>query len=452
MKNKIILFSKKILKALKVFISRVLADGGIIEARNYVNSVLKTVGDASLVLIPSAYKTGVLYSILPEDGTGDFTFSRPSGATRVNSQGLIEEVSLLGSELVVNGGFDTDTDWIHRTADSVISGGVVSWNGTQPEGNDIYQQQAGFVVGKTYKASFEIKNYAQGSATIRYGGGSDLGYEIANGIYDYYFVWGGNIYIYVKVSADFIGSIDNVSVVEVFEEGIPRIDYTDGTPVLLTEPQSTNYAFPSDNKNNISLGDIQGTYVPDVLITAPDNSNTAYKYTPAQLGVSVEGANGTNNRIYFETSEINTTYTNSIYVKSVSGNTFNFAIKVTNRASDTLISSKTISVTDVWKRVDVTGLVDGTLTGVRFVIKSEQAVNLWGFQIEQLPYATSYIPTAGATATRLGEVVTVDLSSFIPTITEIIETIDGVDQTPITVIPATYTIPFGNINKIIMNS
>ena len=37
-------------------------------------------------------------------------------------------------------------------------------------------------------------------------------------------------------------------------------------------------------------------------------------------------------------------------------------------------------------------------------------------------------------------------------ITEIIETIDGVDQTPITVIPATYTIPFGNINKIIMNS
>jgi hypothetical protein len=49
--------------------------------------------DASLVMIPSAYKDGKLYSIKPTDGSGDFTFSRGSNlaATRVNSSGLIEK-------------------------------------------------------------------------------------------------------------------------------------------------------------------------------------------------------------------------------------------------------------------------------------------------------------------------------------------------------------------------
>jgi len=46
----------------------------------------------SLALIPSGYKASKVYSVLPTDGTGDFTFSRAGVATRVNSEGLIEEV------------------------------------------------------------------------------------------------------------------------------------------------------------------------------------------------------------------------------------------------------------------------------------------------------------------------------------------------------------------------
>jgi hypothetical protein len=51
----------------------------------------------TLALIPSGVKASKVYSVLPTDGTGDFTFSRagalPSfNATRVNSDGLIEEV------------------------------------------------------------------------------------------------------------------------------------------------------------------------------------------------------------------------------------------------------------------------------------------------------------------------------------------------------------------------
>jgi len=45
-----------------------------------------------LALIPAAQGTK-LYSVLPSDGVGDFTFARGSVATRINAQGLIENVA-----------------------------------------------------------------------------------------------------------------------------------------------------------------------------------------------------------------------------------------------------------------------------------------------------------------------------------------------------------------------
>jgi hypothetical protein len=50
----------------------------------------------SLALIPSGYKASKVYSVLPNDGTGDFDFTRSSSATRVNKEGLIE---LVGSNV-----------------------------------------------------------------------------------------------------------------------------------------------------------------------------------------------------------------------------------------------------------------------------------------------------------------------------------------------------------------
>lgn len=50
--------------------------------------------NASIALIPSGYKSGKVYSVIPDDGDGDFTFSRSNTtATRVGANGLIENVS-----------------------------------------------------------------------------------------------------------------------------------------------------------------------------------------------------------------------------------------------------------------------------------------------------------------------------------------------------------------------
>jgi hypothetical protein len=48
--------------------------------------------NASLALIPAAYKTSKVYSAIPTDGDGDFTFSRSGNATRVNKAGLVETI------------------------------------------------------------------------------------------------------------------------------------------------------------------------------------------------------------------------------------------------------------------------------------------------------------------------------------------------------------------------
>ena len=59
---------------------------------------------ASILLTPTAYNDGSMLSVKPENGDGDFTFSRGSAATRVNAQGLVENVQII-SELVSNGNF-----------------------------------------------------------------------------------------------------------------------------------------------------------------------------------------------------------------------------------------------------------------------------------------------------------------------------------------------------------
>ena len=48
---------------------------------------------ASLVQIPSGYKSGTLYSVVPNTSAGDFTVTRGSTAKRVNKDGLIETVA-----------------------------------------------------------------------------------------------------------------------------------------------------------------------------------------------------------------------------------------------------------------------------------------------------------------------------------------------------------------------
>ena len=108
----------------------------------------------SLFMIPSAVSSGKVHSVFPNSTDADFDFNRDSDATRVNSEGLIERVGYYGSELVTNGGFDTDSNWVKGTGWS-IANGKASCDGSQSSQSNLYQ--AGIVpINKTYKATFSI--------------------------------------------------------------------------------------------------------------------------------------------------------------------------------------------------------------------------------------------------------------------------------------------------------
>jgi len=48
----------------------------------------------SIAMIPSGYKENKVYSVLPTDGSGDLDFARTTTATRINSEGLIEDIGI----------------------------------------------------------------------------------------------------------------------------------------------------------------------------------------------------------------------------------------------------------------------------------------------------------------------------------------------------------------------
>jgi hypothetical protein len=74
------------------YAARVAADGGTTEAGACVDAVSALLQTASLLLVPSGYKSGKVYSQIPTNGNGDLTFTRASTAVRTNSTGLLESM------------------------------------------------------------------------------------------------------------------------------------------------------------------------------------------------------------------------------------------------------------------------------------------------------------------------------------------------------------------------
>ena len=198
----------------------------------------------NLALIPTGYKAGKVYSVLPETGVGDFAFTRASAATRINSNGLLEVPKYsIGGELVTNGDFATDSDW-SLNSNWLISGGTANADGTSS--NPMFQDGV-ITGGKQYLVTYTLSNFTQGSVYVDLGSGGIGTTRTASGTYtDVILAAGNNNRFYLRGSGNFILSIDNVSVIEYAINDVPRLEYplingvVNGCPSLLLEPQATN--------------------------------------------------------------------------------------------------------------------------------------------------------------------------------------------------------------------
>ena len=440
----------------------------------------------------------------------DFDFSRGSSATRVNEQGLVQDVQILsgelvqngdfeqiGSELVTNGDFDTDSDWTKDSGWSIENGQAVC-NGV---GINSLQQSGITTTGKIYKLSFDVldsnnfnflvisTNFADtyvdadlnnavvlGTNTfyIKPTNGTGIRFRVANGatlsidnvsvkevgqnwtfqngwnMGDGVAVYSGTVSAYrtiyqedaltvsskyrltfdiVSISSgsienisqssptsystigtkteDFIATstdlflkpttdadltIDNVSIKEVTDDtDLPRIDFTDGTGSLLLEPQRTNLLTYSEDFSQWASSGVTITSNSEI---SPDGTQNASLFSHSGGSfpqIALSGITFVSSANYFP----------SLYVKSDG---------TTQVQHSLIVNGQVINFTPTNEWVRVSDLIVSPDTSGSFVIaqNSGSAVAasfyIWGGQLEQGDYATSYIPTSGSTVTRSADV------------------------------------------------
>ena len=131
-----------------------------------------------------------------------------------------EYVEVTGTELVVNGSFAADTNW-NKNANWTISGGTANADGTA--NTDMNQADNLPTTGSIYRIRYEITASTQGQVRIEYG---DAATDFVSAInqYEYIVTAVSTDRVRVQCANSFIGSVDNLSIVEVTAEDASYAD------------------------------------------------------------------------------------------------------------------------------------------------------------------------------------------------------------------------------------
>jgi len=483
------------------YAARVAADGGVTEAGACVDAVRTLLQRASLLLIPSGYKSDKVYSQKPTDGNGDLTFTRTSDATRVNSDGLIE---IPRTNLLRRSEEFEDASWT-KTATSVTANTTTSPNGTVNAetisiGIDLSalrhrltQSPGTITIGTTYTGTYYLKanahqwiqmvavsgfstgvwaNFNLSTGVIGNTGGVDTTASIENvgdGWYrcrvsgvatgtsttgfeilvinntnsvrypsyqslvaeDVCYVWGAQFQVgvsateYIPTTTSIRTKFAGITQDGASATGVPRLDYSQGScPSLLLEPQRTNSL-----RNSTMVGTVAGT--PGTL---PTNYSTLTRNLTQQIigtgtlngvnyidirffGISNDSVNPV--RIIPEASltqiiaSPNQSWTSTVWFdildETLPPN--NYSISIDERTSTGgFISSERIDLIPGFVRNSLSRILSSPTaarvsTDYRFGVTDGQAydftVRIGGPQLELGAYATAWIPTTNAIATRL---------------------------------------------------
>jgi hypothetical protein len=360
--------------------------------------------------------------------------------TRASKGHALRPVSY-GSELVTNGDYSNGTTgWTNDSSLTMdtfeVASGRLHIENTAGTTQAAYtDDNISLVAGKIYKFTAELEKVSGNDnwdidirvaalSTVRHTMTSTATTETLQVIF--VATQTENTVIQITTRDTFEGYIDNVSIKEVtfdksdgiltlFEHpnNIPRVEWDAqrNRLGLLVEEARTNLWVFSEDMSQTSFGGTGGTATTDQYV-APDGTQTGDLVTM------------TSGQVYAYKSvtistPTNVAYTISCYVKAAEANTSvgfrigEFGGAAAGKFHDSDYTA--ISSTE-WTRLDFTQTLEQSdRTQVQAVIRTTSATGsllIWGVQLEQGSFPTSYIKTTSSTATRSSELADVLVDNF----------------------------------------
>ena len=341
--------------------ARVVVDGGVTEGGSCVDAVSTLLQSASLLLVPSGYKGGKLYSEIPTNGNGDLTWTRASDAFRTNASGLIQRVPwnlLQYSEEFSNAYWSKDAGVTVDTNVDVAPNGTttadrlnLSTNGAVYRSGmslgtgsftlSVWLKGEGANIGK--QVLLELTN---GNSTVTLTGDwqrfTTTGTNVINvaikrltsGQASAVLAWGIQL-VEGTTAETYLPTTDRLN--------FPRLSYMYGScPSVLLEPQRTNIALWSEDLTQTAWAKTNSGTITANTTISPDGTQTADTLNAGANSSQIQqNPTGTSGAVY----------TVSIWVKRITG-TGNVFLRAVENA-DTLIA-----VTSDWQRFTATICVD----------------------------------------------------------------------------------------------
>lgn len=206
-------------------------------AGTYTEAIIPTITGTSSLIVYSRVVTGVRTGAIDNVSVKEL----PSP--------LVEKLS---STLVINGGFDTDTNWTKGTG-WTISGGVAVASSVSAF-SSIIQNSVPFLIGRRYKIAFTVVSVTSGGVRPIFTGGTQVTgtSRTTTGTYvEYLTTVTGNVNFAIQAnSSGFDGTVDNVIV-----EQVAEID-SEGTSALSYLPDGTGFTGTAGTAWKVQFGGV----------------------------------------------------------------------------------------------------------------------------------------------------------------------------------------------------